>query len=166
MQVAFAKLLFSAMNSSNRRLLFGNAFSLSLLYVLLPLALAVGIYIAFRSSPPLLLSAMIDWLPFNSHPFKLGSNFDWLVYNVPDGLWSFSFMSFLMIACRNDQPRTVKFYLVFGLALMVAVEVTQGSILPGTYDNLDLVATVAGAGLSYILLCRLRNQKLRTPDDL
>jgi glycopeptide antibiotics resistance protein len=154
------------MNSSNRRLLFGNAFSLSLLYVLLPLALAVGIYIAFRSSPPLLLSAMIDWLPFNSHPFKLGSNFDWLVYNVPDGLWSFSFMSFLMIACRNDQPRTVKFYLVFGLALMVAVEVTQGSILPGTYDNLDVVATVAGAGLSYILLCRLRNQKLRTPDDL
>lgn len=154
------------MNSNNQRLLFDNVFSLSLLYVLLPLALAGGIYISFRSSPPLLLSAMIDWLPYNSSPFKLGSNFDWLVYNVPDGLWSFSFMSFLMIACRNDQPRTVKFYLVFGLALMVAVEITQGSILPGTYDSLDLVATVAGAWLSYVLLSRLRNQKLRTPDDL
>ncbi len=154
------------MNSSNRRLLFGNAFSLSLLYVLMPLALAVGIYIAFRTSPPLLLSTVIDWLPFNSHPIKLGSNFDWLVYNVPDGLWSFSFMSFLMIACRNDHPRTVRFYLVFGLTLMVAVEITQGSILPGTYDNHDLVATVAGAWLSYVLLIRLRNQKLRTPNDL
>jgi hypothetical protein len=121
-------------------------------FVVLPLILALVIYFFFRSSPPLLLSAMIDWLPFNSHPFKLGSNFDWLVYNVPDGLWSFSFMSFLMIACRNDHPRTVKFYLVFGLVLMVAVEVTQGTILPGTYDNLDLVATVAGAGLSYVLL--------------
>lgn len=71
-----------------------------------------------------------------------------------------------MIACRNDHPRTVKFYLVFGLALMVGVEVTQGSILPGTYDNLDLVATFAGAGLSYVLLSRLRSQKLRTPNDL
>ncbi len=166
LQVAFATLIFCAMNSTNQRLLSGNVFSLSLLYILLPLALAGGIYIAFRSSPPLLLSAMIDWLPHNHHPFKLGSNFDWLVYNVPDGLWSFSFMSFLMISCRNDHPRTVKFYLVIGLVLMVAVEVTQGSIFPGTYDNLDLVATVAGAGLSYVLLSRLRSQKLRTPDDL
>ena len=130
------------------------------------MALAVGIYIAFRLSPPLLLSALIDGLTVNFQPLKLGSNFDWLVYNVPGGLWSFSFMSFLMIACRNDHPRTVKFYLVFGLVLMVAVEVAQGSILPGTYENLDLVATVAGAWLSYVLLSHLRNQKLRPPDDL
>ena len=49
---------------------------------------------------------------------------------------------------------------------MVGVEVTQGIILPGTYDNLDLVATVAGAGLSYFLLSRLKNQKLRSSKNL
>ena len=140
------------MNSNNQRLLFGNTFSLGLLYVLLPLALAGGIYIAFRSSPPLLLSAMIEWLPYNAHPFKLGSNFDWLVYNVPDGLWSFSVMSFLLIACRNDRPATRKLYLAFGSILMVGIEVTQGTYLPGTYDHLDVLATVAGMGLSYLLL--------------
>jgi len=125
LQVVCAKPILYAMNSNNQRLLFGNTFSLGLLYVLLPLALAGGIYIAFRSSPPLLLSAMIELLPYNAHPFKLGSNFDWLVYNVPDGLWSFSFTSFLLIACRNDRPATRKLYLASGSILMVCIEVAQ-----------------------------------------
>jgi peptidoglycan/LPS O-acetylase OafA/YrhL len=154
------------MNSNNQRLLFGNTFSLGLLYVLLPLALAGGIYIAFRSSPPLLLSAMIELLPYNAHPFKLGSNFDWLVYNVPDGLWSFSFTSFLLIACRNDRPATRKLYSASGSILMVNIEVAQGIYLPGTYDHLDVVATIAGAGLSYLMLYRSAHQQLGSSDDL
>ncbi|MBZ1350600.1 hypothetical protein KZZ10_08060 [Alcaligenaceae bacterium LF4-65] len=93
---------------------------------------------------------MIEWLPYNAHPFKLGSNFDWLVYNVPDGLWSFSFMSFLLIACRNDRPATRKLCLAFGSILMIGVEVAQGIYIPGTYDHLDVLATVAGMGLSYL----------------
>jgi hypothetical protein len=127
-------------------------------YVALPLLLAVAIYLVFRSDPPTLLMALMDQLSMTHRPIRLESNFDWMVYNVPDALWAFSFTSFLLIACRHDRPAIRKAYLAFGSILMVGLEVAQGIYLTGTYDDLDVVATAAGAGLSYLMLYRSAHQ--------
>jgi hypothetical protein len=127
-------------------------------YVALPLICGILIYGVFRSDLPPLLMALMDQLSMTHRPIQLGSKFDWFVYNVPDALWAFSFTCFLLIACRNDSSATRKTYLAFGSALMIGVEVAQGSYLPGTYDHLDVLATVAGMGLSYSLLRRLSHQ--------
>jgi hypothetical protein len=118
-------------------------------FVLLPLGIAVLIYGMFRVSlPPLLI-----WV-WHQPPLKLGSNFDWLVYNVPDALWAFGFTSFLLIACRRDSPMVRKLYLTVGFVLMIGLEVGQGRWFAGTYDPLDVVATVVGAGLACVFLKR------------
>ena len=135
-----------------------NVASKYTLYVALPLVLAIAIYFLFRSTPPPLLMTLSDQFSMTHRPMWLGSEFDWFVYNLPDALWAFSFTSFLLIACRNDHPTTRKTYLAFGSFLMIGVEVAQGSYLPGTYDHLDVLATVAGMGLSYLLLRRLSHQ--------
>jgi hypothetical protein len=104
------------------------------------------------------LAALMDQLSTTHRPIRLGSDLDWLVYNAPDALWAFSFTSFLLIACRNDHLTIRKAYLAFGSILMVGIEVAQGIYLPGTYDHLDVVATIAGAGLSYLILYRSAHQ--------
>ena len=48
-----------------------------------------------------------------------------------------------------------KLYLTVGFVLMIGVEVGQGRWLAGTYDPLDVVATVVGAGLAWLFLKRL-----------
>jgi hypothetical protein len=124
-----------------------------LLFVVLPLAVATGIYLFFRASPPPLLQALIAWHPISV--IRLGTHFDWLVYNAPDALWSFGFTSFLLIACRRDSPMVRSLYLTLGFVLMIGLEVGQGRWFAGTYDPLDVVATAAGAGLAWLFLKRL-----------
>ena len=124
-----------------------------LLFVGLPLTLAIGIYLFFRSSPPPLLQALLTWHPVSV--IRLGAHLDWLVYNVPDALWAFGFTNFLLIACRRDHTKVRTLYLTLGFALMIGLEVGQGRWLAGTYDPLDVVATLLGAGLAWLLLKRL-----------
>lgn len=118
-------------------------------FVLLPLGIAVLTYCLFRVNLPPLLA----WL-WRQPPLKLDSNFDWLVYNVPDGLWAFALMSFLVLICRDDSAPTRRVYYAAGAVLMVALEVLQGSLLPGTFDPMDLLAILIGAGAAWFLLCR------------
>jgi len=87
-------------------------------------------------------------------PIKLSSNFDWLVYNAADGLWAFALMSFLVLMCRDDSKLTRRVYYAAGAVLMVALEVLQGSLLPGTFDSMDLLAILLGAGAAWFILSR------------
>ena len=118
--------------------------------VFVPLSVAVLIYCMFRESPP----ALLTWV-WKQPPTKLDSRFDWLVYNAPDALWAFGFTSFLVIACRRDSRTVRTFYLAGGFALMIGVEVGQVKWLAGTYDPLDVIATVVGAGLACLFLKQL-----------
>ena len=118
-------------------------------FVALPLGIAVLTYCLFRVNLPPLLA----WL-WHQPPLKFDPGFDWLVYNAPDGLWSFAFMSFLMLMCRNDSTQTRRVYYSAGLALMVVLEVLQGSLLPGTFDPMDLLAIFFGVCAAWFLLRR------------
>ena len=119
-------------------------------FVALPLGIAVLTYCLFRANLPPLLA----WL-WHQPPLKFDSGFDWLVYNVPDALWAFGFTSFLLIACRRDSPKIRTLYLTLGFVLMIGLEVGQGKWFAGTYDPLDVVATVVGAVLAWLLLTRI-----------
>lgn len=118
-------------------------------FVLLPLGIAVLTYCLFRVNLPPLLA----WL-WRQSPLKLDSSFDWLVYNAADGLWAFALMSFLVLMCRDDSKLTRRAYYAAGAALMVALEVSQGSLLPGTFDPMDLLAILLGASAGWFLLSR------------
>lgn len=89
------------------------------------------------------------WHP---QPRNLSSGFDWLVFNLPDGLWAFGFMSFLIIICRNDTKLIRIVYYGIGFLLMMGHEAVQGTLLPGTFDPLDLLAIIIGIFSSWFLL--------------
>ncbi len=135
--------------TNNTKLSVRKVFCLYGGFVLLPLNIAVLIYCIFRVNLPPLLK-LVWYLP----PLKLDSRFDCLVYNLPDALWAFGFTSFLLIACRRDSPMVRKLYLTVGFVLMIGLEVGQGRWFAGTYDPLDVVATVVGAGLACVFLKR------------
>jgi hypothetical protein len=122
-------------------------------FVLLPLGIAVLTYCLFRVNLPPLL----EWM-WQQPPIKLASSFDWLVYNAADGLWAFALMSFLMLICRDDSKLTRRVYYAAGAMLMVALEVLQGSLLPGTFDPMDLLAIFFGACAAWFLLRRCLNR--------
>ena len=136
--------------TNNTKLSVRKVFCLYGGFVLLPMSIAVLIYCIFRANLPPLLK-LVWYLP----ALKLDSRFDWLVYNAPDALWAFGFTSFLVIACRRDSRTVRTLYLAGGFALMIGVEVGQGRWLAGTYDPLDVVATIVGAGLACLFLKRL-----------
>jgi len=117
--------------------------------VLLPLGIAVLTYCLYRVNLPPLLA----WL-WRQPPLKLSSSFDWLVYNAADGLWAFALMGFLVLMCREDSKLIRRVYYAAGAVLMVALEVLQGSLLPGTFDLMDLLAIFLGAGAAWFLLSR------------
>ena len=135
--------------TNNTKLSARKVFSLYGGFVLLPLSIAVLTYCLFRVNLPPLLELL-----WRQPPLKLGSSFDWLVYNAADGLWAFALMSFLVLMCRDDSKLTRRVYYAAGAVLMVALEVLQGSLLPGTFDSLDLLAILLGAGAAWFLLSR------------
>ena len=117
------------------------------IFTVLPVFVGVMLYVLFRQNLPLILKSF--W-PFES--IKISSKYDWIVYNLPDGLWAFGFMSFLIVASRKDSKYVRTFYLFLGLILMIALEATQGWLLPGTFDLMDIFAILAGACFSWLLL--------------
>ncbi len=123
--------------------------------VLLPLLIAGGIYFLFRVSPPQTIIDLTRWM--NYSPVSLGDGWDWFVYSVPDGLWAFSFSSFLLIETRNASKITRFTYSVVGLVLMIMLEALQGTHLDGTFDKDDVAAVVIGFGISHALMHRNKN---------
>jgi hypothetical protein len=128
------------------------SFSKYCLFVLSPLLVAIGIYIAFRSQLPPLLLKFINWVSLEQPIYGLGLSWGWLVYNLPDGLWSFSFTNFIMLSTQENSHAVRNFYLSVGIFLMVASEIAQGTILSGTYDPLDIVAISLGTLVSFMVL--------------
>ena len=88
------------------------------------------------------------WFEFDQRlTWSLSPSWYWLVYNLPDGLWSYSLTSFLIITTRTDSQVTKIFYLLLGLAMMLVTE-----IIYGTFDWLDVIAMVGGVLASVWLL--------------
>ena len=110
--------------------------------VVLPLFVGTLIYILFR---PL---NQIFWGLLNITPIETLNNFatsninlhNWFIYNLPNGLWLFSFIktiSFLKYSSKSNLLLT--FPILIGLIYEFGQFV---NILPGTFDTLDIVTVL------------------------
>ena len=126
------------------------------LFVIVPLILALIIYVLFRPYPPDNLELIIRWI--NTYRYQLSSDYDWFVYNLPDGLWAFSFTSFLIIHTRSDAFKLQCLYLATGLSTMILLEVMQIRYLAGRFDILDIAAILLGFVFSLILIKTIKGK--------
>ena len=127
-------------------------------FVILPLVCGSLIYIFFREYKPLIFNILLSYIPvtLESKPAQfLGDQIGFLfVYNLPDGLWAFSLTSFLYICSVDNFYKNRFAYVLLSFFIIIAQEVLQGTLLPGTYDPLDLIFVVAGFMLSSIFFCK------------
>ena len=125
-------------------------------------ALVIGglIYIRYRNESLL----MFDWF----HELRISgiigelridvdkSNvYEWVKYNMPAGLWLFSYM-FIIDSLWGDDNNTVYKCFLYVLPIMaLASELMQLlKILPGTYDIIDLFSYIL-AILFFIIIKKL-----------
>jgi hypothetical protein len=136
-----------------------NKIQLAVLHCLAPLLLGGLIYILFRSTE----LRMFKWLSFlglKSETFSARAVFsefkihlpNWFLYSLPDGLWTYSFTSALIIYWGYDNHE-LKIWLLIPLISGLLVEILQGiKFFPGTFDYLDLFFSSSGLLLSYVII--------------
>jgi hypothetical protein len=77
---------------------------------------------------------------------------DWTYYSLPDGLWIYSFSSFLIIYWDNYY-KTFNYWLFIPFVCGIVVELLQFvKLFPGTFDIIDLFFLSLGLSLSLIIL--------------
>ena len=129
-----------------------------LLHTLIPMIIGGFIYIIFREKNLIMFSwfdyfgayDIIDYLRLNFIGYNIPN---WLLFNYPDGVWIYSFVS-LMIVVWDKTKSNIRF-LWFGIAPILGIFAEMGQyfrIVPGTYDRLDLIFCLIGSLLPFILI--------------
>ena len=95
------------------------------------------------------------------------SKFDlpnWLLFNYPDGVWIYSFVSLMIIIWNKVESRMKFVWFSIAPILGISAEIGQYiNIIPGTYDQFDLLFCFLGSLLPFILIkknSRKENLKL------
>jgi hypothetical protein len=123
-----------------------------LFHVLLPLLLGGFIYLAAR---PTALT-FVDYAPFGWT--KLLPN--WVIFNLPDGLWSYAFLSFTLILWRNSASLSAKFWIMTAFSLGILLEIGQYfHLISGTFDGLDVLVYLIFNLLSVTQFNAKKNEK-------
>ena len=119
--------------------------NLILLHILTPLSLGALIYIAFRNKSltifrwfdKISISEFTDSIRNLLNPLKNNIP-DWVIFSLPDGLWVYSFTSFLIIIWKNNSE-SVKYWMILPFAILLLIELLQlTKIFTGTCDFTDI----------------------------
>lgn len=106
------------------------------------------IYVVFRSEDLL----MFNWfrsLGLNSFVIKLRDSYslmsiqNWVRYNMPAGLWLFSYMLIIDSIWEDGNSSTYQFFItILPIAAIVSEAMQFFRILPGTFDVMDLISYI------------------------
>ena len=124
---------------------------------LFPLTLGGFIYIIFRTETLI----MFHWFKYlnisnevdSIKNMRTGYSFpNWFIYNLPDGLWIFSYTAISLEIWKNSITRQNIFW-VFSIPIIsVLSEFLQlFKIIPGTFDFLDVTFYLLGTIFSFYI---------------
>jgi len=136
-----------------------NKYFYILINVILPIFFGLLIYIIYRSQELLIFNwvnqlGLAGYLHYLRKELFLSSSAPfWFKYNLPDGLWIYSFTSFMIFIWKNEINK--KKYLWFFLCPILASfsEFLQFlDFFPGTYDFMDIVFYMIFGSLPIVLI--------------
>lgn len=122
-----------------------------LYFVIFPLLLGTVIYVSTRTNNIYFLKA----LNLENNKISLPN---WIMFNLPDGLWAFSFSSLIAIIWQNSIRKEYMFWLIFSCIVSIIIEISYG-----TFDLLDLIFILIGFLIPFIyfkhlyLLTKIQN---------
>lgn len=107
----------------------------AILWVMLPLLAGAAIYLLLSPARRI----FFEWLPeIPNAPLH-----SWIVYSLPDGLWAFSLVLFLLFALRGGAFVVA----TFATSAALMPEFLQGlHIFPGTFDWIDVIFILLSGG--------------------
>jgi hypothetical protein len=130
--------------------------------VILPLAFGGLLYILFRPLTIILfkptgqlgLSETIEQLRNLTQQFE-GQLPDWLIYNLPDGLWSFALTTAMLQHWDNKIDKQSTFWIALVPVIGISLESFQKfNILLGTFDLMDIALILIGYAFSISIFTR------------
>ena len=139
---------------------------LALLHVTLPLFVGGLIYLCWRSQSMLMfdwvdslgLTATIESLRLSTSGYRWIIP-EWILYSAPDGAWVWSMTSCYTLIWKRIRCKESAFWISLSLILGVGGELGQlTSLVPGTFDFIDIVVMVLSAVLPYYLLAKNAEQ--------
>lgn len=113
-----------------------------LLGIFLSLSIGILIYCLFRKQSILHFNTNFQNIP------------DWIIYNLPDGLWTYSFTSFNILIWKNEKSKAKRIWILLPLIISLLFEVSQYILGFGTFDNKDIIWCICGYILSMIFYSR------------
>jgi hypothetical protein len=129
---------------------------LNILYSILSILFGGLIYIFFREKN-LLMFKWFYFLDIEDFIFKIRkkNNFifpDWFIYNLPDGLWLFSYVSIMLKIWKHKLNLKSLFWIFIMPFIAFFSEIFQYfNIINGTFDIFDLIFYFLGTYLAILL---------------
>lgn len=116
------------------------------IHVVTPIFLGGLLYIFCRSN-----ILFLEWIPYISQFPSLNTP-QWVKYNLPDGLWFYSFLSAIIFIWKKKFSQGFFVWLFSIITLCVLSELFQMyNFLPGTFDWNDLLAYFIAAAFCILL---------------
>ena len=85
---------------------------------------------------------------------------DWFLYSLPDGLWLFSYVSFLLVVWGNVISKHNIHWVLLVPLIAIFSELGQLiKVIPGTFDVVDLCSYFLGAVLPVLIFANLKTNK-------
>lgn len=77
---------------------------------------------------------------YNQDGFAIYRLPDWIIYNLPSSLWTFSFITLVLVIWNEKRNKIRTFWISIVLVIVISSELFQYfSLLPGTFDWLDVI---------------------------
>lgn len=134
---------------------------LRIMVYFLPLILGGFIYIIFRTETLI----MFHWFKYLnlSNEINIIKNFksvhyfpNWFIYNLPDGLWIFSYTAISLEIWKHSITRQNIFWIFSIPIIAVLSEFLQlFKIVPGTFDFLDVTFYLLGTIFSFYISTKI-----------
>jgi hypothetical protein len=137
---------------------------LTITILLFPVFLGGFIYIIFRTEK-LIMFRWFEYLNLANEINTIksfGNTFsfpDWFIYNLPDGLWVFSYTAISLEIWKNSITRYSIFWiLIIPIAAILSELLQLLKIISGTFDFADIVSYLLGITLPVYLLKKFNSK--------
>ena len=85
---------------------------------------------------------------------------NWFIFSLPGGLWTFSYVTLVMLIWNNEIKRKNIFWLILLPAIAIISEIGQClKLFPGTFDLNDILFYILGFITPLILFKNKQSQK-------
>ena len=131
-----------------------------LFHVIFPMLIGGFIYIIFREKKLLMFNwfSSLELINFIDDLRNVTLNLqliipDWIKFSLADGIWVYSLTSLMLIIWYQKTNKLRFIWLILGPMLGIIMEVGQlVNIVPGTYDNIDLLFIFLGSITPFIIV--------------